>query len=475
MTNPIHEDDGRPSAPLFQQVYGRFRDRIIAGDMAPGDRLPASRALAEQLGVSRATVVAAYDQLNAEGFIQGRRGSGLYVCAIGEVEQPVRAAAAQPKQRQTEPPPSGPPKLRAFDPGRPDMRLFPYRQWARAIARAARNSPEALVTSPDRFGDPVLRQSLAKHLAEWRGIAAQPEQILITAGSGDALEICIRALGRPGDVVALEDPGYLPIRRFVESLGLKPEWMPVGPDGAALPNGPARIAMLTPSCQFPLGGAMPTAQRIAFLNWADARESWIIEDDYDSEYRYAGRPIPALASLDKAGRSLYIGSFSKVFSDALRLGYLVIPEPLIPRFTETLRLFGVKASIAGQRALGAFIDDGEFYRHIRRTRRIYGERRAVFLAALQAKLGAEAVFTDHQAGMQIAVHLPGETDDKALAAAAQAAGIGCMPLSDFSASGSSASGFGGRQGLLLGYCAFTPEEIAAAMDRLAGVIAARRT
>lgn len=469
MTDPIIAPNAQSTAPLFQQVYTRFRDRIIAGDMAPGDRLPASRALAEQLGVSRATVVAAYNQLGAEGFVEGRLGSGLYVCAIGEVEQPVRAELTQPIKPKPAAPPSGPPKIRAFEPGRPDMRLFPYRQWARAMARAARNSPEALVTSPDRFGDPVLRQALAKHLAEWRGIVASPEQILITAGSGDALEICIRALGTPGDVVALEDPGYLPIRRFVESLGLNSVWVPVGTDGAALPDVPARIAMLTPSCQFPLGGAMPTAQRIAFLNWADANQSWIIEDDYDSEYRYAGRPIPALASLDKAGRSLYIGSFSKVFSDALRLGYLVIPEPLTERFSETLRRFGVKASIAAQRTLGTFIEDGDFYRHIRRTRRIYGERRAVFLRLVEEKLGSAATFTDHQAGMQIAVTLPGVSDDVALGADASAAGVGCLPLSGFSA------GEGGERGLLLGFCAFSPEEMDVAMDRLAGVIAARRT
>lgn len=464
MTDPINSLLNETSAPLFQQVYGRFRDRIIAGEIAPGDRLPASRALAERLGVSRATVVAAYDQLSAEGFVEGKQGSGLYVCAIGEVERPVRASQPRVGTLAHSPPPILP-----FEPGRPDMRLFPYRQWARAMGRAARNSPEALVTSGHRFGDPVLRQALANHLAEWRGINARPDQILITAGSGDALEICIRALGMVGDGVALEDPGYLPIRRFVESLGLHPVWMPVGQDGAKLPDAPARIAMLTPSCQFPLGGAMPTAQRIAFLNWADANQSWIIEDDYDSEYRYAGRPIPALASLDRAGRSLYIGSFSKVFSDALRLGYLVIPDPLIDCFSETLRRFGVKASIAAQRALGAFIDDGEFYRHIRRTRRIYGERRAVFLSLIAEKIGGDAAFTDHQAGMQIALQFPKITDDIALADMAVAAGVRCMPLSGFSAMGS------GPKGLLLGFCAFSAEEQAAALDVLAEVIAARRT
>lgn len=464
MTDPIIPTMTETTAPLFQQVYGRFRDRIIAGDIAPGDRLPASRALAEQLGVSRATVVAAYEQLSAEGFVEGRRGSGLYVCAIGEVERPVRTF--QPKAA---PLASTPLQAQPFEPGRPDMRLFPYRQWARAMGRAARNSPEALVTSAHRFGDPVLRQALANHLAEWRGITARADQILITAGSGDALEICIRALGAAGDGVALEDPGYLPIRRFVESLGLHPVWMPVGEAGAALPDASARIAMLTPSCQFPLGGAMPTAQRIAFLNWADAHESWIIEDDYDSEYRYAGRPIPALASLDRAGRSLYIGSFSKVFSDALRLGYLVIPEPLIDRFTETLRRFGVKASVAAQRALGTFIDDGEFYRHIRRTRRIYGERRATFLGLIGEKFGADAEYSDHQAGMQIALRLPNIADDIALADAAVAAGVRCMPLSGFSAMGT------GPKGLLLGFCAFSEAEQISALDILAAVIAARRT
>ena len=236
--------------PLVQQVYEFIRRRINSGQFSGGDRLPATRNFAAELGVSRTTVVAAYEQLVAEGYLQGLRGSGYYVSQIGPVELDVkfdaepdtRRAAGRAAAASADLPPRpvvGAPK--PFQPGLPDMRRFPYRQWARSVARVARSSPEAMIESGDPFGDVPLRCAIARHLAEWRGVNASPRQILVTAGSGDALENCIRTLAGPGDRIALEDPGYLPLRGFVQSLGLKPLWLEVSANGAEVPDGPESV------------------------------------------------------------------------------------------------------------------------------------------------------------------------------------------------------------------------------------------
>lgn len=466
---PLIGLDLRPGAstPLFEQVYETLRRRIIGGRIAAGSRLPASRSLAEELGVSRATIVAAYDQLIAEGFARARRGSGVYVSATGAVEidpappPPPAVAAATGTPR--------PAALSPFLPGRPDMRLFPHRQWARCVARVARTAPEALIVAADPFGDPRLRMAIARYLAEWRGLAALPEQILITAGASDGLEICLRTLTSPGDPVALEDPGYRPLRRFVRDIGLRPAWLAITPDGPQLPDmdQPGRrpvLAILTPSSQFPLGGAMPTGRRIDFLKWAKATGGWILEDDYDSEFRYAGRPIPAMASFDTAGRTIYVGSFSKIFSETLRLGFLVVPRDLVARFAGALGPVGTKASLVPQRPLALFMENGDFYRHIRRMRRLYGERRQALIAGLRRELGNLVAFDDHQSGMQIALRLPEGADDVAIAERAERAGVVCPPLSAYYA------GERKQAGLLVGFCGFTAEDMEQPLTTLRNVI-----
>ncbi|MCY6379915.1 PLP-dependent aminotransferase family protein [Hoeflea prorocentri] len=449
--------------PIFQQVYEGLRARIAEGAFEASGHLPPTRALAVELGVSRSTIVTAYDQLVAEGYIEGRQGAGFAVCQMGEVEfarreEPRKAASAEQKRR-------GP---RPFDPGAPDMRHFPYRQWARCVARVARNEAEALVMPDDVFGDRRLREAVCEHVLQWRGVKAAPEQVLITAGSGDALEICIRTIASRGDWIGLENPGYPQIRNFVVSLGMQSLWLEVDQEGAELPplDGPRKpnLVVLTPSQQYPLGGAMTQARRLAFLNWSQQAAAWIIEDDYDSEFRYAGRPIPALAGFDREARTIYAGSFSKIFSNNLRIGYLVIPELLIDRFTTTLHRFGGKASIMPQRALAVFFEDGEFYRHLRRVRRVYSERRRVLIDLLSMRLGPSLVIEDHQAGMQFIVGLPPYFDDVALSRDARDKGLSVAPLSEFYA------GPEARKGLVLGFCAFTPKELEAGVDKLVPLI-----
>ncbi|MCP5363784.1 MAG: PLP-dependent aminotransferase family protein [Hyphomicrobiales bacterium] len=457
--------DPAAPTPLFQQVYEALRRLIISGQIASGSRLPASRPLAGELSVSRTTIVAAYDQLAAEGFIHGCGGSGVFVTHIGEVEID---RGPPPRPQPTPVDSSSPGALVPFQPGRPDMRLFPYRQWARCVARVARASPQAMITLSDVFGDLRLRTAIARHLTEWRGLNVSPEQVLVTAGAGDALEMCIRTLTKAGDRVALEDPGYPPLRRLVRSLGMKTAWLDVSADGTSLPRvedgaQTPLLAILTPSYQFPLGGAMPAARRMEYLKWAADNGAWILEDDYDSEFRYAGRPIPALTSFDRAGRAIYIGSFSKIFSEGLRLGFLVVPETLIQRFESTLTRFGTKTSMMPQRCLATFMEDGEFHRHIRRMRRIYGERRDTMISLIRSRLGHHVTFEDHHAGMQIALRLTQSAADVAMAARAASKGLICPALSPYCARDPK------HRGLLLGFCGFSADEMeapAAALQRI---------
>ena len=454
--------DRHGAMPVFAQVYEAIRARIVSGALEEGARLPPSRSLAIDLGLSRSTVNAAYEQLVAEGYILGRRGAGYFVRPMGEVEfapPPAPRPRSPPVNAGAETPPP-------FQPGVPDMRLFPYAQWARQVARTARTVPAALIASTDPFGDLELRAAIAEHIAEWRGVVADPRRIIVTAGSGDALEICIRTLARPGDHIGLEDPGYGQLRNFVSSLGLTPNWLDIDDAGAVLPAGRGRtpgLVVLTPSHQFPLGGAMSPARRSAFLAWAAGAEAWIVEDDYDSEFRYSGRPIPAMTGLDGGQRTIYAGSFSKVFSNSLRIGYLVVPERLTDCAAQTLQSFGVKASIAPQRPLAGFMADGEFYRHLRRVRRIYNDRRRVLVEALRRDLPA-ARFADHQAGMLIALRLPAHVDDRVIAREAAEAGLGPLALSAFYARPTKA------RGLVLGFCAFTDAEIERATPALAAVV-----
>ncbi|CCQ74490.1 PLP-dependent aminotransferase family protein [Magnetospira sp. QH-2] len=449
------------ATPLFEQLCDALRRRIVSGALAAETRLPPTRKLAEELGVSRTTVLGAYDQLVAEGFAEGRQGSGVYVCKIGEVELARGGPPVEEVSLSSDPKSALP-----FHPGQPDLRLFPYVAWARCLTKVARTDPRALIVAGDSFGDLGLRLEVCRYLSEWRGVEASPQQVLITAGSGEALELCIRTLSHGTEALGLENPCYPPVRAFADSLGRRIVNLDMDADGALPPlkaQGP-KMVLLTPSSQFPLGGAMPQVRRNAFLTWATRTEGWIIEDDYDSEFRYAGQPIPALAAYDKQGRTLYVGSFSKIFSGGLRLGFVVMPTGVAGQFSETLRRFGSKASIVPQRALAFFLQGGEFYRHIRRVRRIYAERRAILMTLVAKHLGDRAHFEDHRAGMHLTVHLAARFDDKRLSARAGENGLNCPALSDYHASDK------GANGLLLGFCGFTGEEMERAMETLRATI-----
>ena len=443
--------------PIFEQICTSIREQVVAGDLAAGAKMPPTRVFAMELGVARSTVITAYEQLVAEGYLVSLRGSGYTVCSLGDVELSRGLSRIEASSEQTDIQSCVP-----FETGLPDMRLFPHRQWAKTVARICRTNPQAMLTGGHRFGNFELRKAISAHLSEWRGIDASAHQIIVTAGSMDALEICMRSVVNKGDTIGIEDPGYPPLHHFARAQGLVPNYMKIDDEGARIPTAktPPDIVVLTPSHQYPLGGAMTPNRRLDFINWASAHDAWIVEDDYDSEFRYAGRPIPALAGFDQLRRTIYVGSFSKIFSNALRLGYIVVPEVLIDRFQNTLARFGQKASYMPQHALAEFMTSGEFYRHLRRVRRSYGERRKLLLDRLQRDFAQFGVFKDHQAGMQIVFHVHDGIRAEDVASLALPKGIVARPLTPMYTKG------GGINGLLLGFCAYTEDELNRALDVL---------
>ncbi|MBT8155008.1 PLP-dependent aminotransferase family protein [Epibacterium ulvae] len=426
-------------APRYAQLAQALRGAIAEGQIAQGTRLPSSRALALDLGVSRSTVVLAFDQLTAEGYLTARRGSGVFATDITPLADVPVSTTSTPSPR---PAPSARPEV--LRPGDPDPTLFPTRAWARTLARVARSTPEALCLLSDPFGDDMLRQEIATYLRRWRGITCFADQILVTSGAREALELAIDLTIDRQDI-GLESPGFAPLHRFVAARNWPVRWLTPGAQGPEAPDKLAKVTVLTPSHQFPLGGTLPIAQRRAFLSAAKAQDAWIIEDDFDSEFRYAGQPVPAMAGLDQLGRCLYVGTFSKTFSHSIRLGYLVLPTTLVPKMRQRFIHPSAGAGITAQRPLAIFMAEGLYDRHIRRARRRYGERYEAAVAALQRWPQDWGTFQTHRAGMQIAFHLSADLDDHAICAAAATEGFAVQPLSACDPNGS-------QRGLLIGFC-----------------------
>ncbi len=447
--------DTGQTKPLFQQLYEAISQHIRAGRIGAGTRLPASRAYAAEIGVSRATVLAAYDQLIAEGYAVSRQGAGVFASDIGTVA----AGWIAPKTVRPVPVPdrSGP---RPFHPGVPDMRAFPHRLWAQYVGRVARSETGGWMQGAEPFGDPVLCGAIADHLRDWRGVDVSPEQVVITAGAGDAMELILQTVAPDGAPVALENPGYPVLVQACKTLGNPRHWLAVDDAGACLPDHPVAVSVITPSCQFPRGMTMPVARRQAHL----AGAGWIVEDDYDSEFRYSGTPVPALMALDRAQKVIYLGSFSKVFSSGLRLGYLVFPDRLLDRVHAVLRARGSRASVMPQRVLGRFMEDGAFHRHVRKMRRLYRGRRQVFLDGLAARFGAGLRYRDYGAGMSVVLEFAQRVDEPGLRSRMQGAGLSCPMLSDYYFDG------GAQQGMLCGFCAFDEAEINDGLGRLETVL-----
>lgn len=453
--------DRNGAQPLHLQLAEALRRLILIGRAAPGARLPASRQLARDLSVSRQTALTALEQLLAEGYLETRPGAGTYVARdLPHLAPPEAPAPAGPA-------PQGPAPLRPFHPASPDMALFPHAAWARHLDRAWRRPGPELLGAADPLGWPGLRAAIAAHLAAWRGIGCAAGQVAITSGATETFELLSRVLFGPGEAVLIEQPGYAPMRAALARAGLRMLSMPVDEDGALLPEAvAARGAIVTPSRHYPLGVTMPLARRLALLDWARGDGAWVIEDDYDSEFRYTGAPLPALASLD-AERVIYVGSFSKLLSPALRLGYVVLPSALLPAFRAAVAETGPRASLIPQPALAGFMESGEFATHLRRMRRTYAQRQAVLRAALARHLPDHLIAPADPSGMHL-VCRPGpalqDVPDTEIAARAEAAGLTVRALSAYWPGG------GGPQGLVLGYAGFAPEVLEVAVARLAAVL-----
>ncbi|MCB4366286.1 PLP-dependent aminotransferase family protein [Hydrogenophaga taeniospiralis] len=469
-----------------RRIYNLLRAQIADGTLPPGARAPSTRALAADLGVSRTTVTAAYEQLAAEGFLLTATGRAARI--TGPLAPPAAPAPGRHARRapdlsgfgrrvagmvQPAPPPAEPARI-DFLYGAVASRDFPALVWRRAYqAELLRRQPSLCYGAPE--GDPALRRALQGYLRRARGLACDPEQILVVHGSQQAIDLCARLLLDPGDAFVFEEPGYPMARHCFEATGAKALPTPVDEHGlqtASLPgDGVARLAYVTPSHQFPLGGVLPIGRRVELLQWAQRQQAWIVEDDYDGEFRYGQRPIDALQSIDTDGRVIYVGTFSKALSPQLRLGYLVLPPELVPVFRQAKRLADRHAPLLEQRVLAALIESGAYERHVRRVRRENERRRTALLDAIARHLPAEAHVSGAAAGLHVVLWLPflRPQDEPALVAAARAEGVGIYPVSALYAR-PTAHGPDRPAGLTLGYASLGLDQIQQGVRTLARVI-----
>jgi len=474
---PIVVLDRRLAKPLHRQLYDGYREAILDGRLRAGQRLPSTRSLASELGVSRMPVVIAFEQLAAEGYVEGRVGAGSFVSKALHGPTAPPTGATRPGRRRlprevlptvSEPWLEGTGPFRAAQPA---LDEFPAEVWARLVARRARSLPRRQMMYGDAMGFAPLREALADHLRTVRSVRCTAQQIMIVSGSQQALAIAGRALLSPGDAVWVEDPGFSGARDALTLAGARLVRVPVDADGldvgAGIARDPAvRAAYVTPSHQYPLGVIMSAPRRLQLLAWARRAGAWVIEDDYDSEFRYDHPPIASLQGLDPDQRVIYMGTFSKILFPALRVGYLVMPLDLVARFGRIRAAMDNSPSPLYQAVLHDFMREGHFSRHLRRMRSVYAERRRALVAAIERELGDGVQIAGDHAGIHLVVLLPPGTRDRDLAVRAAQRGISVLPLSSCYASGR------GRPGLVLGYGTTRVREIADAVAQLAALMRA---
>jgi GntR family transcriptional regulator / MocR family aminotransferase len=481
--------DRTQSGSLQTQIFDQVRDAILTARLVPGTKLPATRVLASELEVSRNTILGAFERLHSEGYIEGSVGSGTRVSKVlPEDLLSARARAqseSQPDRRQQ----GG--KLsqlslnisgssarhsvrgtRAFRPGLPDLEHFPFQLWSRLIAKFWRHPPRDILVSGDLGGYLPLRESIAAYLGAVRGVRCSVEQIIITSGAQQALDLTARCVIDPGDDVWVENPGYEGLRGTLLAAGAKIAHVPVDDDGLSVCAGrklapDAVLAAVTPSHQYPLGVTMSLSRRLELLDWAAEAGAWVLEDDYDSEFRYGGKPLSALQGLDETGRVIYVGTFSKVLFPSLRLGYLVVPEPLLDGFLRLRGSVDDQPALALQPALHAFIEGGHFASHIRRLRRLYEDRQNLLVTALNKEADGMLNATPHDAGMHLVASIDRKLglSDKEASTRAASAGLIAPALSDFYNGPTKAAG------LTLGYAGLTEREIKRDVKRLVTALA----
>jgi GntR family transcriptional regulator/MocR family aminotransferase len=455
------------------RIYQGLREAVLDGRLAAGDRVPATRALARQLGVARGTVTAAYDRLTAEGFLESRAGSGTYVVDVALADARPAGRRARPGAVRPLPiwdverEPSAPRDRRLHDLsiGLPDPALFPLEVWRRLVSAQLRRSRLEEATYGGR-GSFRLQQEVARFLGLSRSVACSDADVLVTAGAQQAIDLVARVLVPPRAVVAVEDPGYAAVRRLFDTHRALTRGVPVDAEGIvvdALPSD-ARVVYVTPSHQFPTGVAMSMLRRIALLRWAAEHDAVVIEDDYDSEYRYAQQPVEPLQSLDRDGRVVYVGTFSKSLLPALRAGFLVPPRSLLPALREAKRVTTWEGDLTTQGALAEFLAEGHHAAHVRRATRVYRSRRDRVLAGL-AELGDVLEVVPSVAGLHLAARFRDEkADDRAVVRRAARRGVRVEALSSHHRDQPA------RPGLAIGFGGIDADAIPDAMSRLRAAV-----
>ena len=470
--------------PIHRQVYDGLRRAILDGRLRPGQRIPSTRGLAADLGVSRLPVLSAYEQLLHEGYLVGRTGSGTFVStdlpddllrapAIGRLTPAGRSSASARKRAVLNHPlpTSWSLPVVPFQIGLPALDLFPRAAWAKLVARHVRAETADRLAYGDPAGLRSLRVAVAEHLRASRAVRCEAEQILIVPGSQSALRLAATTLLEPNDRVAIEEPGYFGAHRAFRAAGAKLVPVPVDAEGLNVTTlhrrgGHIRAVYVTPSHQYPLGVTMSAARRFALLDWAERHQTWILEDDYDSEFRYVSRPVGALQGMDSNDRVIYIGTFSKALFPAARVGYVVVPPPLWTRFLDSRFAFDVFMPTLYQRVLSEFLQHGHFDRHLRRMRSAYLERRNALLRGLARHCGDLLQVHNSDAGLHVTVLLRDGVDDQDVAARLGRRGLAALALSN------SYVGPTRRQGLLLGFGCAPPHRLLRATRILGEVLGA---
>ncbi len=476
--------DQHDEVPLYLQLYEQVRRAVLSGRLAPGARLPSSRTLAAELGLSRATVIQAYDRLWSEGYLEAKVGSGTRVTATLPEE---RLAAPSSVRRAPEgqvtvqlsrraealaPTLTGAGQLdvaRPFLPGYPALDLFPIAIWRRLVWRRLRSRSQVdLLRPPDPAGYPALRSAIAEHLRLTRGVRCSADQVVITTGTQQALARLAALLLDPGDAAWIEDPGYLGARRALRAVGAQLVPVPVDAAGIIVDEGiarqkRARLAYVTPSHQFPTGVTMSLERRLRLLQWARDSDAWILEDDYDGEYRYEERPLQALQGMDGSGRVIYLGTFGKILFPSLRLGYAVLPSSLVPTFVAARAADAGAPPLLEQLVLTDFLRDEHYARHLRRMRLVYRDRRDALLEALADRCASHLTPGPAGAGIHLAATLH-RGDDRAVAKRAAERGLTAFAISEFALEPKAPGG------LVLGFAGWSPGRIRNAVDLLAGTL-----
>ena len=470
--------DRTSEVPLFRQLLIAIREAILEGSLRPGTRLPSTRTIAVDLGVARNTVLVAFEQLTAEGYLESRVGAGTRIASIEVRERRRRAPAgsrsetalsSRGRRLSTRSPSAVVSTPGAFQPGQSDLAHFPHALWGRLLARHARNPRQEILTYNDTGGLAALQGAIADYLGAARGVRCESDQVVVFGGAQAALDLVARMVTDPGDPVWIEDPAYGGAR--VALTGARAELVPVPVDeeGFDAPaafdqNQSARAAYVTPSSQFPLGHTMSLARRLRLLEWADQQQAWIIEDDYNSEYRYRGLPMTALQGLDEHERVIYLGTFSKTLLPGLRLAYAVVPAALVPAFRKALRNTGQDAPLLLQAALADFLAEGHFASHVRRMRPIHAERQDTLVGRLRDRLWDRLTCAPLDASMQFPAFLAPDADDRAVARSLAEAGVVVSPLSTYYL------GECPHPGLLLGYAGIDEAAARAGGDVLERVL-----